>query len=93
MPDDTLSEKKRDAPDGQKSTGNIPPPTEGFIEELERVPNYPRRWRSAEGRVYTWDSLHGEFEMFNKSGRHLGAANAKTGAMIKPAVPGRKLDG
>jgi len=52
-----------------------------------------RRWRSADGlRLYTWDALHGEIEVFNKRGRHLGAADALNGALIKPAVKGRKID-
>ncbi|EMY5506446.1 colicin E3/pyocin S6 family cytotoxin [Bacillus cereus] len=49
-------------------------------------------WRSPDGkRQYTWDSLHGEIEVFNKQGRHLGAADAISGEFIKPAVKGRKL--
>ena len=50
-------------------------------------------WRSHDGdRYYTWDSLHGEIEVFNKRGRHLGAADAVTGVLIKEAVKGRKID-
>jgi len=50
-------------------------------------------WRSADGdRLYTWDSLHGEVEVFNKRGRHLGAADAMTGRLIKDAVRGRRID-
>lgn len=30
-------------------------------------------WRNADGsRLYTWDALHGEIEVFNGRGRHLG---------------------
>ena len=43
-------------------------------------------------RFFTWDSLHGEIEAFDKQGRHLGALNALTGDLIKDAVRGRKLD-
>ncbi|WMX57433.1 colicin E3/pyocin S6 family cytotoxin [Peribacillus sp. R9-11] len=50
-------------------------------------------WRSHDGkRLYTWDSLHGEIEVFNRQGRHLGSADAISGALIKTAVKGRKLD-
>ena len=32
-------------------------------------------YRNQKGdRYYTWDSLHGELEVFNKRGRHLGVA-------------------
>jgi len=44
-----------------------------------------------EKRYYTWDSLHGELEVFSKTGRHLGAACPQTGIMIKPPVKGRKI--
>jgi hypothetical protein len=78
-------------PDGQLSTGNIPPPDEGFIQTLAKVPNYPRRWRES-NRIYEWDSLHGELEVYNRRGKHLGSADPRTGAMIKPAVPGRTIN-
>ncbi|MGQ9005590.1 colicin E3/pyocin S6 family cytotoxin [Bacillus subtilis] len=42
--------------------------------------------------MYTWDSLHGEVEVFNKRGFHLGSADPKTGAFIKSAVKGRRLN-
>ncbi|WP_430017631.1 colicin E3/pyocin S6 family cytotoxin [Paenibacillus naphthalenovorans] len=49
-------------------------------------------WRSEDGRrLYTWDTLHGEIEVFNNRGFHLGSANAVTGEYIKPAVKGRRL--
>lgn len=46
---------------------------------------------SQEERYYTWDSLHGEIEVFNKRGRHLGVICPYTAAMTKPAVKGRKI--
>ena len=52
-----------------------------------------RRWRSKDGnRLYTWDSLHGEVEVFNKRGRHLGTIDPVHGNLIKPAVKGRTID-
>ncbi len=52
-----------------------------------------RRWRSDDGkRLYTWDSLHGEVEVFNRRGKHLGEMDPQTGKMTKPAVAGRKID-
>ncbi len=52
-----------------------------------------RRWRSDGGkRLYTWDSLHGEVEVFNARGKHLGALDPVTGAIVKSAVPGRTID-
>lgn len=43
-------------------------------------------------RLYTWDELHGEIEIFNNRGRHLGSADPITGEVIKEAVKGRRLD-
>lgn len=52
-----------------------------------------RRWRSQDGtRLYTWDSLHGEIEVFNKRGYHLGVIDPIHGHLIKDAVRGRKID-
>lgn len=44
-----------------------------------------------EGVFYTWDSLHGELEVFNKNGYHIGVADPLTGLIIKPAVRGRRI--
>lgn len=50
-------------------------------------------WRTPEGdRYLTWDSLHGEVEVFNKRGRHIAVLDPVTGATIKPAVKGRRID-
>ena len=43
------------------------------------------------GRLYSWDGLHGEIEVFNKQGWHLGALDAKTGELIKQARKDRRL--
>lgn len=52
-----------------------------------------KRWRDAKfKRIYTWDSLHGEIEIFNNRGRHLGVLDPITGIQIKDAVRGRRID-
>jgi len=57
------------------------------------APGGRRRWRSPDGRrLYEWDDLHGEIEGYNKRGRHVGVFHPVTGALIKPAVRGRKID-
>lgn len=51
------------------------------------------RWRNNTGnRIFTWDSLHGEIDVFNQRGKHLGAIDPKTGELIKEAKKGRKID-
>ena len=70
-----------------------PPPRQGFVDTLERVPRAgEKRWRSKDGeRIYTWDALHGEFEVFNKRGRHLGTVD-ENGVYSKSPVAGRVID-
>ena len=73
----------------------IPIPIPSFLDECESLGafNGERRWRSHGGkRLYTWDFLHGEIEVFSRRGRHLGVADARTGIRIKPAVKGRHID-
>lgn len=66
----------------------------GFILTLQKVHlSNGRRWRDAAGkRLYEWDARHGELEMYNAQGRHLGAVDPQTGALVKAAVKGRKID-
>ena len=65
-----------------------------FLDGKERVTRRSgQRWRDPDGeRYYEWDELHGEVEVYDKRGRHLGAADATTGIVYKPAKPGRKID-
>ena len=73
----------------------VPIPNPSFLDACEYLGafNGERRWRSPDGkRLYTWDSLHGEIEVFNKRGRHLGVIDPIHGAIIKDAVRGRKID-
>jgi hypothetical protein len=70
-------------------------PTPSILDDCEYLgaPNGERRWRSRDRkRLYTWDPLHGEVEVFNARGKHLGVIDAKSGDWIKVAVPGRKID-
>jgi hypothetical protein len=72
---------------------SIPRPS--FLDTLEPLGAVSgvRRWRSTDGkRLYTWDGLHGEIEVFNARGRHLGFIHPLTGEPIKDAVRGRKID-
>jgi len=43
-------------------------------------------------RLYTWDAKHGELEVFNRRGLHLGAVDPTTGEMTKKAEKGRWID-
>jgi hypothetical protein len=49
-----------------------------------------RRYRDGK-RYYEYDSMHGELEVYNSRGRHIGVVDVKTGVYIKPAVRGRRI--
>ena len=71
-----------------------PLPSPSFLDQVDffGVRGGEKVWRSADReRYYTWDALHGEIEVFNKRGRHLGSLDAITGALIKPAVRRRRI--
>lgn len=64
-----------------------PKPSPCFLDDKESLgaKSGQRVWRSLDKeRLYTWDVLHGEIEVFNKRGRHLGALDAVTGDLINP---------
>ena len=74
--------------------GGKPIPKPSILDECEVVGIEGGRkvFRSPDGeRYYTWDSLHGEVEAFNKKGKHLGVLCPITGELTKPAVKGRRI--
>ena len=44
-----------------------------------------------ERRYYERDRTHGDVEVYDSQGNHLGSMDTKTGEMTKPAVPGRNI--
>ncbi|WP_328528974.1 colicin E3/pyocin S6 family cytotoxin [Nocardioides sp. NBC_00368] len=48
-----------------------------------------KRW-TWDGNILEWDSQHGEVEMYNKRGKHLGAYDPETGNQVKGPEAGRK---
>lgn len=47
--------------------------------------------RGKHKRYYEWDHTHGDVEVYNHRGEHLGSMNPDTGEMIKSAVLGRRI--
>ena len=43
-------------------------------------------------RFYEWDYTHGDVEVYDGRGNHLGSANPATGEPTKPPVPGRRIN-
>ena len=46
----------------------------------------------ADRRYYEWDHTHGDIEVYDSRGRHVGSMDATTGQMTKPPVKGRYID-
>lgn len=71
---------------------SIPKPS--ILDDCESLGafNGERRWRARDGNIYTWDELHGEIEVFNKRGKHLGVISPTNGEVIKDAVKGRTIN-
>jgi len=70
-------------------------PNPCYLDSMEYLgfKNGNTLWRSpCKRRYFTWDSLHGEIEVFNKRGKHLGVLHEVTGRFIKDAVEGRSIN-
>jgi Cytotoxic len=48
--------------------------------------------KGSNARYYTWNHTHGDIEVYDGRGRHLGSMDPASGQMIKPAVPDRSID-
>ena len=70
----------------------VPKPTPCYLDGFEFYQVIDGRKVYRNGRLlYSWDELHGEIEVFDKRGYHLGALDGITGEQIKPAKKGRRL--
>lgn len=71
----------------------IPIPDGSILEKFEkyRVIGERQVWRYKK-RFFSWDGLHGEIEVFDANGIHLGAIHPITGVQTKKAVKGRTLN-
>ncbi len=72
-----------------------PVPKPSLLDECEYLGfvHGEKRWCSLDGeRIYTWDGLHGEIEVFNSRGKHIGVYDPINGRLIKPAKKGRKIN-
>jgi hypothetical protein len=70
-------------------------PSPSFLDTCEFLGAFDgeKRWRSPDRkRLYTWDSLHGEIEVFNARGRHLMVIEAVTGEFLKSGRKGRRIN-
>lgn len=75
--------------------GGKPRPKPSIVDKFEVAfveGNRKYYFDPAEKRYYSWDSLHGEFEVFDRRGYHLGSACPATGFLLKPPVRGRRIN-
>jgi hypothetical protein len=73
----------------------VPKPSPCYLDRMDRwrVINGKQTWRSPCGkRLYQWDELHGEIEVYNKRGKHVGVLHAVSGEAIGDAEEGRTID-
>lgn len=71
----------------------VPIPTPCFLDNCERFKVIDgRKTYRLNNKYYQWDELHGEIEVYDKRGRHLGALDAKSGTLIKDAERGRTIN-
>jgi len=51
-----------------------------------------KRWKTAYGTIFEWDSQHAAVEMYNKRGKHLGEFDPETGERTKDADNTREVE-
>jgi len=72
-----------------------PIPKPSILDSYEYLgyQNNQKLWRSRNRkRYYTWDSMHGEVEVFDRRGYHLGSVDPRSGGTPKGADKGRRID-
>jgi hypothetical protein len=80
--------------------GVVVPPRDlpGFPEARRAKPKTSRpgglraRWRDGSDRIYEWDYQHGNVELYDRRGRHLGGFDPETGTRITDADPARRVE-
>lgn len=73
----------------------IPIPKPSILDQHEAIgaPSGRKRWRSKDGRrLFEWDELHGEIEVYTKKGFHIGAMTPQGEMKENSVIKGRKID-
>lgn len=68
-------------PDAYKVRGKTP-----YSKDKVRA-----RWETSDDKILEWDYQHGNIEMYNKQGNHVGAYNHETGEKVEDAIKGRNI--
>jgi hypothetical protein len=70
----------------------------GFPNAVPVPPKTPypggmrKRWEDPDGEIIEWDYQHGEVEVYDSRGRHLGQFDHETGERQKDADPTRRVE-
>jgi hypothetical protein len=76
-----------------EATGPATGPRGEFWEGLDSYRGRTKTNGAGAGkRFYEWDFTHGDVEVYDSRGNHVGSADPNTGAIIKPAVKGRTIN-
>ena len=70
-------------------------PAGPFWDDLEPCKGQDIRTNGLSGkkrRYYEKDYTHGDLEVYDRNGKHVGSADPKTGEIVKPPVKGRRRD-
>jgi hypothetical protein len=79
---------------------HVVPPDDlpGFPMARRSRPETPRRggglrarWKDDQKYIYEWDYQHGEVELYDPRGNHLGGFDPRNGARIRAADSGRRV--
>lgn len=64
-----------------------------FFKSLKSIGVRSNRttYKDKDGYFYQWDSLHGEWQCYNKRGKHLAVLDENGNNLIKDAIKGRKI--
>ena len=75
------------------ATSNCPSDESGFWKGLRPYRGKTKtNGESGKGRrFYEWDYTHGDVEVYDGRGNHLGSADPATGLPTKPPNPGRSI--
>jgi hypothetical protein len=74
--------------------GRWPIPRPSYLDDCEYLGfvDGNRTWRSKSGkRLFTWDSFHGQIEVFDMRGRHIAVLSVN-GDWREVPVNGRRID-
>lgn len=97
----------RKSKQNDKTRPNAPDPDKRYVPAPKELPGFPeakkdrdktpfsgglrKRWKLPDGKILEWDKQHGEAELYDKHGNHLGAYDPNTGEQLKGPKSNRNI--